>query len=374
VEEPYISRVLKEWGFYLQTFETAPRIKEIHLGGGTPTFFTPEHLTTLINGITSSAIICDDAEFSFEAHPNNTTQEHLQTLYNLGFRRLSLGIQDFNHSVQAIINRIQSFEAVEKVTNYAKQIGYSSINFDLIYGLPLQTKESIIDTIEKVNLLLPHRIAFYSYAHVPWIKPGQRKFTEADLPVDKAKRELYEIGREMLEQSGYVEIGMDHFALQTDSLYTALKTKQLHRNFMGYTSSHTMLLVGLGVSSISDSWTCFSQNVKKVEEYYALVDKGEFPLLRGHLLNTEDLILRKHILNIMCKLETSWQHSDAQCDALTTGLTQLKEMENDGLIVITPFSLKVTETGRPFIRNICMALDARLWREQRTVAIFSQTI
>lgn len=374
VEEPYISRLLKEWSYYLAVFRKPPHIKEIHLGGGTPTFFNTKHLKQLIDGITSTSIICKNAEFSFEAHPNNTTSEHLKTLYDLGFRRLSLGIQDFDPKVQEIVNRIQPFEAVEKVTNYAKEIGYSSINFDLIYGLPLQTRESVIDTIDKVNLLHPDRIAFYSYAHVPWIKPGQRKFTEADLPVDTEKRALYEIGREKLESAGYIEIGMDHFSLKSDSLYNALETKTLHRNFMGYTSSHTTLLVGLGVSSISDSWRCFSQNVKKAEEYYALIDKGEFPLLRGHLLTTEDLILRKHILNIMCKLETSWYNADEQCDALYAGLDKLKEMENDGLISVSPFHLEVKEAGKPFIRNICMAMDARLWRNQPKTAIFSQTI
>lgn len=374
VEEPYISRLLKEWSYYLEVFKKPPHIKEIHLGGGTPTFFNTVHLKQLIDGITSTSVVCENAEFSFEAHPNNTTHEHLKTLYDLAFRRLSLGIQDFDPKVQEIVNRIQPFEAVEKVTSYAKEIGYSSINFDLIYGLPLQTRDSVIDTIDKVNLLHPDRIAFYSYAHVPWIKPGQRKFTEADLPVDAEKRALYELGREKLESTGYVEIGMDHFALKSDSLYHALETKKLHRNFMGYTSSHTTLLVGLGVSSIGDSWRCFSQNVKKVEEYYNLVDKGEFPLLRGHLLTTEDLILRKHILNIMCKLETSWEKEEEQCEALFTGMEKLKEMESDGLITISPFHLEVTEAGKPFIRNICMALDARLLRNQPKTAIFSQTI
>ena len=201
VEMPYITALLKEWKMYLNIFGETPRIKEIHLGGGTPTFFSPEHLNQLIGEIVSTSIICSDAEFSFEAHPNNTTFEHLQTLYKLGFKRLSLGIQDFDPKVQAIVNRIQSFENVEKVVNQARNIGYTSINFDLIYGLPLQTRKSVIDTINKVNILKPNRIAFYSYAHVPWVKPGQRKFTEADLPVDEEKRALYEIGKEKFSEN-----------------------------------------------------------------------------------------------------------------------------------------------------------------------------
>ncbi|MEO8760911.1 MAG: oxygen-independent coproporphyrinogen III oxidase, partial [Bacteroidia bacterium] len=295
VETPYIEAVLKEWNLYCLLFDEKPRIKEIHLGGGTPTFFSPENLKILIDGILSKAEIFDKADFSFEAHPNNTTFTHLETLYNLGFRRVSFGIQDFDPKVQQIINRIQSFEQVEKVVAEARSIGYTSINFDLIYGLPLQTRNSVTDTINKVQLLKPDRIAFYSYAHVPWIKPGQRSFTEADLPVDVEKRELYEIGCTKFKELGYEEIGMDHFALPSDSLCKAIKENTLHRNFMGYTHNSTQLMIGLGVSSISDTWYAFAQNVKTVEKYLAKVNASEFPLFRGHVLSKEDLIMRKHI-------------------------------------------------------------------------------
>src|SRR6185312_7041427 len=210
VEKTYINAVLKEWGMYLDLFQNKPRIREIHLGGGTPTFFSPAHLKELLDGILLKVEVCKNAEFSFEGHPNNTTYEHLKTLHELGFTRLSLGIQDFDIKVQQIVNRVQPFENVEKVTKQARDIGYKSINFDLIYGLPLQKKSSVIDTINKVSVLKPDRIALYSYAHVPWIKPRQRKFTEKDLPEDEEKRELYETGRTMLEKEGYVEIGMDH--------------------------------------------------------------------------------------------------------------------------------------------------------------------
>ena len=232
VEDVYIAAVLNEWKLYLDVFKTTPKIKDIHLGGGTPTFFSAANLRKLIEGILSSSIVSTDAAFSFEAHPNNTTSDHLQTLFELGFRRLSLGIQDFDPKVQAIVNRIQSFESVEKVTEEARRIGYTSVNYDLIYGLPLQTLKSIIDTVNKVNLLKPDRIAFYSYAHVPWIKPGQRKFTEKDLPVDEEKRNLYETGKKMFLDNSYVEIGMDHFALKSESLYNAVEKNTLNRNFM----------------------------------------------------------------------------------------------------------------------------------------------
>ncbi|MGZ4033957.1 MAG: oxygen-independent coproporphyrinogen III oxidase, partial [Bacteroidia bacterium] len=325
VEMPYIMAVLKEWSLYLDLFETTPRIKEIHLGGGTPTFFKPEHLSQLLEAILSTSAICNDAEFSFEAHPNNTSVAHLQTLYNLGFRRISLGIQDFDTKVQRIINRVQSYDDVKNVTEQARNIGYTSVNYDLIYGLPLQTEKSMKETIEKVIQLHPDRIAFYSYAHVPWIKPGQRKFTEADLPEGNTKRILYENGREAFEKSGYVEIGMDHFALPDDPLCIAEKNKTLHRNFMGYTTSHTQLLVGLGASSISDAWFGFVQNEKKIEDYYKKIEQGVFPFFKGHILSQEDLILRKHILNIMCRQETSWKKQEEQCESLYKAIERLKE-------------------------------------------------
>lgn len=374
VEEPYINAVLKEWKLYLDVFGEKPRIKELHLGGGTPTFFSSTNLKKLLDGITSMAIVCEDAEFSFEAHPNNTTFQHLNTLFQLGFKRLSLGIQDFDPKVQAIVNRIQHFESVEKVVTMARKMGYTSINFDLIYGLPLQTRKSVIDTINKVNLLKPDRIAFYSYAHVPWIKPGQRKFTENDLPIDEEKRALYEIGKEKFSENGYLEIGMDHFALTSDSLYKASKKGELHRNFMGYTHSFTQLMVGLGVSSISDTWYAYAQNVKKIEDYYELLNKGQWPLFKGHVLTVEDLILRKHILNIMCKFETSWVKENEQCDWMGEIIGRLSELEKDELIKISPYHLKIRKAGRPFIRNICMAFDARLASNIPKATVFSSII
>lgn len=374
VEEPYIETVLKEWDLYLSLMHTRPVIKEIHLGGGTPTFFSPENLKKLINGITSRTKVALNPEFGFEGHPNNTSRKHLQTLYDLGFRRVSFGIQDFDLNVQRVINRVQSFEKVKEVTETAREIGYTSINFDIIYGLPLQKKESIVDTVNKVNQLRPDRIAFYSYAHVPWIKPGQRRFTEMDLPDDEGKRELYETGRQMLEDAGYIEIGMDHFALESDSLYQASELKTLHRNFMGYTTTTTSTVIGLGVSSISDIWGAFAQNVKTVEEYKSLVSKGQIPVFRGHMLSEEDLILRRHILNIMCTLETEWLDVSQQSSALYRAIGNLYDMEYDGLVDIGLNNLKVTEKGRAFIRNICMAFDARMLAASKTEVQFSKVI
>jgi len=374
VEGPYISALLKEWKMYVDKMDFTPLIKEIHLGGGTPTFFSAENLDRLMSGIFEIAEKAEDIECSFEAHPQNTTEDHLKLLYDWGFRRISFGIQDFDPEVQRIINRKQSFEKIRDITNASREIGFTSINYDLIYGLPRQTKESVIDTIEKVKLLNPDRIAFYSYAHVPWIKPGQRSFTEKDLPQGIEKSILYEEGKALLEEKGYVEIGMDHFALKSDSLFGAMQAGNLHRNFMGYTSGRNQLLIGLGVSSISDSWTAFAQNVKTIEQYYKLLEENSFPIFKGHLLNDEDLIIRKHILNIMCNFETDWKNSASQFVELEQVIMALKELEQDGLIILSPFHLKVTEKGRAFLRNICMAFDLRLLRKQPATTLFSTTV
>jgi oxygen-independent coproporphyrinogen-3 oxidase len=374
VEIPYIETLLAEWQLYLDTFEEQPIIKEIHLGGGTPTFFESRNLRYLIEGVLDTAILAEDATLGIEGHPNNTTTAHLETLYDLGFRRLSLGIQDFDPVVQLTINRIQPYEVVQKVTLEARSIGFTSINFDLIFGLPYQTLESIDETITKVNQLRPNRIAFYSYAHIPWLKPAQKSFPPESLPNSTKKRAFYELGKQRFEALGYLEIGMDHFALPEEELAIAVQNKTLHRNFMGYTTHHTQLMVGLGASSISDSWTGFTQNVKKVEEYTSLVQAGQFPFDKGHILSTQDLLLRQHILNLMCNLETTWFKNDQQNPTIIKGLATMDEMEKDGLIIRTANKLTITPLGRPFVRNVCMCFDEYLWKKRPETQIFSQTI
>jgi oxygen-independent coproporphyrinogen-3 oxidase len=318
VEHPYIEAIIKEWSLYCKLLNEKPIIKEIHLGGGTPTFFSIKNLEDLLNGIFSYAIKAPQHEFSFEGHPNNTTHAHLQKLYDLGFRRVSFGVQDYSDKVQKAIHREQPFHNVAKVTLWAREIGYTSIGHDLIFGLPFQTVEDVIDTIEKTKSLHPDRLAFYSYAHVPWIKGnGQRGFKDEDIPKDHEKRQLYQIGKELLLKNGYHEIGMDHFALESDSLYTAFANGDLHRNFMGYSASKTKLMIGLGVSSISDSWYSFAQNEKSLEDYYQLLEW--------------DVRLAKN-------------------------------------------SIEVTEAGKPYVRNICMAFDLLLKRKAPETKLFSMTI
>lgn len=375
VEQPYIQAVLKEWDLYCQLLPDRPMIKEIHLGGGTPTFFSVAHLQQLIQGILAKAIVAPEHEFSFEGHPNNTTREHLQTLYDLGFRRVSYGVQDYNEKVQKAIHRIQPYEHVQRVTEWARDIGYTSISHDLVFGLPFQNLEDVLHTIQQTTQLNPDRLAFYSYAHVPWIKGnGQRGFKDDDVPKDELKRTLYEEGKKKLLAHGYHEIGMDHFALKSDAMYQAFQQGSLHRNFMGYTASKTQLMIGLGLSSISDSWYSFAQNEKTLEDYYARLEQNEIPVFRGHVLTAEDLMIRRHILNLMCSFQTSWAEPEMQFPELPEVLKQLEEMQEDGLLTLFEDHLQVTEQGKPFVRNICMAFDLRLKRKVPSTRIFSMTI
>ncbi|MCJ8163267.1 oxygen-independent coproporphyrinogen III oxidase [Pontibacter sp. E15-1] len=375
VEEGYIQAVLREWGQYSRHFPEKPILREVHLGGGTPTFFKPANLRKLLEGIYAGAEFHPEKEFSFEGHPNNTTAEHLQTLYDLGFRRVSYGIQDFDPKVQVTINRVQPFENVRRVTEAARSIGYASVNFDLIYGLPHQTLETVGDTIDKVAALMPDRIAFYSYAHVPWVKPGQRSYAEKDLPDNAAKRALYELGLRRFRALGYTDIGMDHFALPQDALYKAYQRKELHRNFMGYTTCPTELLLGLGTSSISDARYAYMQNLKTVEAYQQAIAAGELAALKGHFLSEEDLLLKEAILQLACRGELELNERLLQSvDA--NALAELQQMAEEQLIVLSEDRLTITAAGQAFVRNVCAKFDRRLRETANTAEqqVFSKSI
>ena len=370
VELPYIESVLAEWKLYLALFNEKPKLRELHLGGGTPTFFSPKNLEYLLSNILATCEIPSEHDFSFEGHPSNTTAEHLQTLYTLGFRRVSFGIQDFDAKVQDVINRYQSVEEVREVVATARTIGYRSINFDLVYGLPFQTQASISETLQEVITLKPDRIAFYSYAHVPWLKPGQRKFTEKDLPLDSVKRALYETGLKVFSDQGYIDIGMDHFALPSDSLHTAMSKGTMHRNFMGYTDMTTGLLLALGCSSISDCGTAFAQNIKTVEAYQEAISKGEFAITKGHVLTEEDTEVQKIILDIMCKGKADFSSLATDKDFFAASVQRLRLLEEDHLLELHQHTLLVTELGKGFLRNIGACFD-RYLQQQQSQQLFS---
>lgn len=374
VEEKYMNAVMAEWKMYREVLGSVPIIREIHLGGGTPTFFSPAHLSQLIEGITRDCIIPPDHEFSIEVHPNFTTRDHLAALRDFGFNRLSLGVQDFDPEVQYIINRIQSFEKTEEVILWGRELGYESINIDLVYGLPKQTVEHVEFTIRQIARLKPDRIAFYSYAHVPWKSKGQRRYTEEDLPASEAKLAMYSRGREMLIDQGFDAIGMDHFALLNDKLWKAAASGTLHRNFMGYTTTTNKLIVGLGASSISDSWFGFIQNEKTVEDYEAKIAAGEWPIITGHLLNEEDILIRRNILDLMCSGRTVIDPAKMEPSFVSWIGSQMREFAKDGLVEFNENKIAVTDKGKTFIRNISAGLDARLWRKSNANTIFSKSI
>jgi oxygen-independent coproporphyrinogen-3 oxidase len=373
VEIHYTRALLKEWELYKKIFERTPQIRQLHLGGGTPTFFSPQNLKWLVSYVLEGTKIHEDFEFSFEGHPNNTSFEHLKTLYDLGFRRVSFGVQDLDEKVQRTINRIQPFENLEHVTKASREIGYQSISYDLIYGLPYQTNATIANTIQKVLSLRPDRVSFYSYAHVPWMRPGQRGYEDADLPSDVSKRQLYETGRSMLNADGYEDIGMDHFALPHDSMFKAQGLGKLHRNFMGYTTLDTDLLIGLGCSAISDAKYAYAQNEKKVEAYAQTISENSLAVLKGHLQAEEDLLLKTCILEVACQGKISVETLDrVSNDSIRKALNTFQA---EGILKHNNGGFQVTHLGRAFVRNICNAFDLRQHLNSRdTNNLFSRAI
>lgn len=377
VEKPYLDTLIKEWEMYQNLFGKKMNLKELHLGGGTPTFFSPQNLYQFLQKIVRQFNTDATTEMSIEVHPNSTTLYHLEVLADIGFKRISVGVQDFDEKVQYIINREQTFEQTKKTILEARSLGYNSVNIDIIYGLPLQTEKSIHLTIDNVKKLRPDRIAFYSYAHVPWKSAAQRRYSEKDLPQGQEKRDLYELGKHLLLEEGYKEIGFDHFALPTDELYKALINKSLHRNFMGYTIQNTNILIGLGASAISDIGNFFAQNEREIENYQSKINEDILPIFQGHQHSKEDIILREHIKNLMCKGYTTWELADKKTDFLSTAEQLLQELEKDNLVVLSKEKVEITEVGKPFLRNICASFDKYLYEKNKNNDLkkhFSKTV
>lgn len=359
VEEDYLKALENEWSQYLSVMRNRPVIREIHMGGGTPTFFSPQNLDRFLKFLSLHSIKHPEFYVSLEAHPNNTAEEHLQVLYNAGARRLSLGVQDNDPWVQRLINREQSFENVLKVTGLARAIGYKSVNYDLIYGLPGQTLASVQNTVRQVIAARPDRIAFYSYAHVPWTGKMQRLFDEKDLPAPFEKLNLYLTGKELLISAGYQDIGMDHFALPTDDLARIRSAGGLHRNFMGYTTNPGKILIGLGVSAISDTGNAYIQNDKNLVSYYAKVNSRKWAVCRAYFPDDIDRAFKKNILDISCRGGTEVEQEHLEIFR-SYSLPELKGMEADGLVILDGNHVVVTPLGHRFIRNICSAFDIHL--------------
>jgi oxygen-independent coproporphyrinogen-3 oxidase len=371
VESPYLQSIAREWAQYAVLFGRKPLLKTLHFGGGTPTFFRPEHLAQLTHSILNLVEVHPEADFGFEGHPNHTSAAHLQVLHELGFRRVSYGVQDLDPEVQRLINRVQPFEKVAEVTQLSRELGYTSVNFDLIYGLPLQTADKLRHTILQSLSLRPDRVAFYGYAHVPWKSKAQRLYDESHLPTAAERIQLYLLGRQLFLDAGYVDVGMDHFALPSDPLAQAAAAGQLHRNFMGYTEHNSPILIGLGVSAISDIGTAYAQNSKELLSWQRAADQFEFALDKGYVLSRDDWQRKQIILDLSCKgevhLPACWSFTAAEASALA-------QLEADGILVRDGFHLRILPAGKLFTRNVCAVFDAYLDTQAGDGRRFSQAV
>ena len=364
-EHSYVQLLIDELDMYLERVPALAKrpLRELHLGGGTPSFLSVENLSRLLDAFYQRLSLAQNFQASIEADPRHTHIEQLEALAEYRFRRISIGVQDFNHSVQKLVNRLQPYACVKQVVEQSRALGFESVNLDLIYGLPRQTLACMQETIAKTLELRPDRIALYSLAWVPWIKPSQRLFRKSDLPMAMDKWRLYAYAKEQLLSAAYLEIAMDHFALPADSLAIAQRQRTLHRNFMGYTAHRTDLLLGLGVSAISQTKDFFYQNQKMLDQYKTNLGDRNLAFLRGHALSKEDQFYASIILELMTRGELVFPEIP---ELRTQSEAFLAEMQTDGLIEFIDSSdtsiLRLTPKGRPFLRNVCLAFDQRLRR------------
>jgi oxygen-independent coproporphyrinogen III oxidase len=368
VEEDFVELLLCEWDLYCEKLGFIPRVNSLHFGGGTPTFLSALHLEKIIKHLT----LFQTADFtaSIEIDPRTVKDEHIDMFVRSHISRVSLGIQDFDLEVQKAINRSQSFDLVEEVVRKLREKNISSINFDVIYGLPKQTAQTIIETFHLISKLRPDLIAYYSYAHLPERLSNQRLINVKDLPTMEIKQELYEVGKSLLLAQGYTDIGMDHFSLPDNFLFKSKESHKLHRNFMGYVDKKSPVLLGLGPSAISDSSLSFIQNSKSVGEYGMKIRKNQLAIFTGHTHCKDDLTAQKIIMEIMCQEESSLELVIPYRELVDQ---DLKEFANDGLITINDKKLKVLPKGKKFIRNIALVFDYH-FRKMMPVGKFSQTI
>jgi oxygen-independent coproporphyrinogen-3 oxidase len=352
-----------------------------HWGGGTPTYLTVAQIERLHHAVTRHFDISRNAEQAIEIDPRVTTRDQLQTLRALGFTRLSMGVQDFTPDVQAAIGRRQSAALTRDLYDYARSIGFDAINMDLIYGLPLQTASSFTCTLSTVAAMRPDRIAVYSYAHVPWLRPHQSRIKADDLPSRDLKFELISAALDTFGRVGYQAIGMDHFALPDDELAIAMRERRLHRNFMGYTTRPAADMVAVGLSAIGDVRGAFAQNVKKLPAYYAALDAGHFPIDRGYALSADDCIRQFVIRELMCNFFVDVQEVESRfaIDFKRYFAPEIDAMNApdgaiaDEFVAMTPDSLEVLPEGRLFVRSICMYFD-RYLRRHTDKPVFSRAI
>lgn len=356
----------------------ARRVEQLHWGGGTPTYLKPADIRRLIDMIRGRFTIAAGAEMGCEADPRELTREHLVALREGGFNRLSIGVQDLDERVQKAVNRVQPPELIAEVYGWARELGFASINMDLIVGLPHQNVASFSRTLDQVLAWAPDRLAVFAYAHVPWMKRHQKLIHETDLPDFATRLELQQLIHDRLGAAGYVNIGMDHFAKPDDELVQAQRNKTLWRNFQGYTTHKDCDIYAFGASSISQTRDVYAQNEKNLKQYQERVVAGQLPIERGLRLTREDQMRRDLITRIMCDLELDYTDFAAtwQVDFLThfaDALTELPALAADGLITLTDRGFRVTDLGRIFLRNIAMCFDAYLRQANEAQPRYSRT-
>jgi len=376
--EPYLRYLAKEVELYTSAIGIGQSVSQLHLGGGTPTFLSDDELRELMSVLTRSFGFAAGGEYSVEVDPRTVNEQRLALLLELGFNRLSFGVQDFDPEVQKAVHRIQPAAQVFALVESARKMGFESVNVDLIYGLPKQTPESFDRTLKQVNELRPDRIALYAYAHLPERFKPQRRILAAELPVASSKIAMLSRSMDALMAAGYVYVGMDHFALPDDALAVAKRQGRLHRNFQGYSTQPDCDLIGLGVSAIGRMGGTYSQNAKTMEEYVDMLDHGQLPIVKGLALSRDDLIRRAWIMAIMCQ-------GQVQYDAFNEGwlidakkyfaleLSQLESLQDQGLVELSEGGLKVTPMGWFFVRGVAMVFDKYL-QADRNRTRFSKII
>ena len=338
---------------------------QVHLGGGTPTYLNADELRHLMQLLKRHFDFAADAEISIEIDPRTVDDSLMALLAELGFNRISLGVQDFDAEVQKAVHRIQPLAMVEQTMQSSRDAGFSSINFDLIYGLPKQSVTNFSHTLDDVIRLSPDRIALYNYAHLPTRFLAQRRIADSDLPSAEERLQIFLLSLRRLLDAGYVYIGLDHFAKPDDELARALKTGTLHRNFQGYTTRAGCDLIGIGVSAISRIGRCYSQSVRSLDEYYAQLDAGELPVDRGIALNLDDVLRRRVIMDIMCATPLDFAAIGREYGIdfsahFASEVTQLQPLHDAGLIALDRQHLRVLPKGRLFVRAVAMAFDRYL--------------
>lgn len=375
----YENYLHKEIQLLQQYLNPNREVFQLHWGGGTPTYLLPEQITRLIQTIRHYFKISASTEMGCEIDPRGLERDHLVALKEGGFNRISMGVQDFNETVQKAVNRIQSEELTRQVVQWIRELRFHSLNLDLIYGLPFQTVTSFCQTLDRIIDIAPDRIALFNYAHVPWMKKHMELILEKDLPAPEEKLEILKMSIEKLTSAGYVFIGMDHFARPENELAVALKEKKLGRNFQGYTTHAGLDLYGLGITSISQLSQTYAQNVKTEKEYYQILDQNLLPTTKGYTMTPEDILRRDLIMRLMCHFELDFASFENQYGIefekyFSEALTRLEEMIQDELLSIHHRKIVISDKGRLLIRNIAMNFDAYLEKKSDAKRVYSKTV